>query len=521
MIGSSFAFPQGVAVDLAGDVYVADTFNNAVKEVLPDGTIKTIGSGFTGPNGVAIDQAGDLFVADTHNNRVVELSVPTVVATPLTLSGSTATAVSGAINGLAAGTTYYFRTVATNAAGTVVASSPQSFTTLTLPTVSITPVSAISATGATLNGSVDPNGSAATVSFQYSTDSTFTPTNSSNLTKVLLSAPAAVAANGSGDLFVISGYSSVYELFPDNSTMQIGSGFNNPLGVAVDNAGDVFVADTGNNSVKEVLAGGTIKTIGSGFSNPSGVAVDLAGDVFVADTGNFAFKEVLPNGTIKTLGIASSSYPYSIAVDAAGDLFACDGSSIIEFLTNGTKKTIASGFPGIKGISVDSFGDVFAAEYNNTSVLEVLPSGIVRNINAGNLLGPSGTAVNAAGILYVVDLVPFVFVVSPPTAAALPSAVSGSAATSIAATLTDLTPGTTYYYRAVATSAEGIATSVTGSFTTPNLASITSPSATTVTATAATLGGNVTSGAVRRLSSAGWFTLRLPSTRDPPSAARA
>ena len=55
-------------MDAAGDVFVADYGNNAVKEVLPDGTIKTIGSGFNGPYGVAVDAAGDVFVADTGNN---------------------------------------------------------------------------------------------------------------------------------------------------------------------------------------------------------------------------------------------------------------------------------------------------------------------------------------------------------------------------------------------------------------------------------------------------------------------
>ena len=64
--------------------------------------------------------------------------------------------------------------------------------------------------------------------------------------------------------------------------------------MAVDAAGDVFVADTGNNAVKEVLPNGTIKTIGSGFNGPTGVAVDAAGDVFVADTGTTPSRRSCP-----------------------------------------------------------------------------------------------------------------------------------------------------------------------------------------------------------------------------------
>ncbi|MGA7886700.1 MAG: hypothetical protein WCA44_13230, partial [Acidobacteriaceae bacterium] len=88
----------------------------------------------------------------------------------------------------------------------------------------------------------------------------------------------------------------------------LGSGLDNPHGVAVDGSGNVFVADTGNNAVKEILAAGgyaTVDTLASGFSRPSGLAVDRSGNVFVADTGNNAVKEILAAGgytTVNTLG---------------------------------------------------------------------------------------------------------------------------------------------------------------------------------------------------------------------------
>ena len=118
------------------------------------------------------------------------------------------------------------------------------------------------------------------------------------------------------------GFRTVLEVLEDRRVLSsivvtpIGSGFYYPQGVAVDAAGDVFVADTGHNAVKEVLPGGTINTIGSGFNSPIGVAVDAAGDVFVADYGNNAVKEVLPGGTIETIGSGFNA-PYGVAVDAA------------------------------------------------------------------------------------------------------------------------------------------------------------------------------------------------------------
>ena len=57
----------------SGDVFVADTVNNAVKEILPNGMIKTLGSGFNQPEGVSVDASGNVLVADTFNNAAKEI----------------------------------------------------------------------------------------------------------------------------------------------------------------------------------------------------------------------------------------------------------------------------------------------------------------------------------------------------------------------------------------------------------------------------------------------------------------
>jgi hypothetical protein len=146
-IGSGFSQPYGVAVDAAGDVFVGDFAEpayNALREVLPDHTtIKTLGSFFSA-EGVAVDAAGDVFVADGTNNRVVELSPPTVAATPSPLTGSTVTAVSASLTGLSPNTTYYYRAVASP--GTVVGQTQSFFTGQT--TLSVT----VSDAGGTYNG---------------------------------------------------------------------------------------------------------------------------------------------------------------------------------------------------------------------------------------------------------------------------------------------------------------------------------------------------------------------------------
>src|SRR5262249_27841617 len=126
-----------VAVDAAGDVFVAETGNNAVKEVLPDGTIKTIGSGFNSPDGVAVGAARGGFVAPHRQKPGGGASPPHGPPPPAPPAGATATAISAGLTGLAPGTTYYYRAVATGPGGAVADSPPQSFTTQTTPSVTV------------------------------------------------------------------------------------------------------------------------------------------------------------------------------------------------------------------------------------------------------------------------------------------------------------------------------------------------------------------------------------------------
>jgi hypothetical protein len=163
--------------------------------------------------------------------------------------------------------------------------------------------------------------------------------------------------------------------------VSIGSGFNNPWGVAVDRNGNVFVADTGNSAVKEILAVGgytTVKTLGSGFNSPKGVAVDGNGNVFVADTGNGAVKEILEAGgytTIKTLETNWTPNPFpqpvAVTVDGSGNVYVADLTyeSIAELPASGgyTAINTLGVFAGAPvGVAVDAFGNVFVANEGST-----------------------------------------------------------------------------------------------------------------------------------------------------------
>jgi len=240
LVSSGLNEPFGVAVDGAGDVYIADSNNNAIEEWSPaTGTVTTlVSAGLSQPWGVAVDGAGNVYVADSGDSAVEEWSPATGAVTTLVSSGldsPNGVAVDGAGNVYFADLAIYKWWPATD-----------TVTTLAIPG---------------------------------------------------LDYPSGLAVDGAGNLYIADwGNNAIKEWSPATGTVTtlVSSGLNGPNGVAVDGAGNVYIADSGNNAIKEWSpATGTVATlVVSGLNGPVGVAVDGAGNVFIADTGNNAIKEL-------------------------------------------------------------------------------------------------------------------------------------------------------------------------------------------------------------------------------------
>jgi serine/threonine protein kinase, bacterial len=228
--------PTGVAVDTAGNVYVADMGNDQVLRFAPGAPTATPlpFTGLKNPRDVAVDTAGNTYVADTSNDRVLRLAAGALAATPLPFAG---------LNDP--------RGVAVDAAGNVYVADRDNNRVLRLA------AGARAATPLPFAGLNDPRGVAVdTAGNVYVTD-----TGNNRVLRLAAGAPAATP-------------------LPFTS-------LNDPQGVAVDTAGNVYVTDRGNAGVLRLAAGAPAATPlpFTGLNDPQGVAVDTAGNVYVTDVG--------------------------------------------------------------------------------------------------------------------------------------------------------------------------------------------------------------------------------------------
>jgi len=311
---------SGVAVDASGNLFIADGYNNRVRKVSTSGIITTVAGngtlGFSGdgapatsaelafPVAVALDAAGNLFIADLYNNRIRKVSTTGIITT--FAGNGTKNIQSG------------------------------------------------------LGSYSGDNGPATAAGLNY---------------------PYGVTVDAAGNLYFadlynnrirkVSTIGTITTIAGDGQTGFTGDGgpatsaqLDEPFGIAVDAAGNVFFTDYGNDRVRKISASGTITTVAgngtAGFSGdggpatsallgyPKGIAVDASGNLFIADFSNSVIRKVSTSGIITTVagtgifgysgdgGPATSAqldFPPGIAVDASGNLFIADTESVIRKVT--------------------------------------------------------------------------------------------------------------------------------------------------------------------------------------------
>jgi sugar lactone lactonase YvrE len=224
-----------------------------------------------------------------------------------------------------------------------------------------------------------------------------------------LQGPTAVAVDLAGNIYIADSTNGVVTEVPANGGAQtnVVTGLNTPYGVAVDAAGDIFVADAGTNQVVEVPAGGGAQTtIGTGLNFPSDVAVDAAGDVFIADTNNNRVVEVAAAGGAQTTVAMGLNRPLGVAVDNAGDVFIADtqNNQVVEVPAVGMQTTVGTGLSFPDNVAVDAAGDVFITNNGTGQVIEVSNQGVQSVLPTTGLTDIWGVAVDGTGDLFITDV---------------------------------------------------------------------------------------------------------------------
>ena len=309
------AFPRGLAADPAGETFVADTANDRVQVFDPEGHfLRTIGASarepgpLTAPRGLAIDPTGRLFVSDTIDSRVEEFA-------PVT------DAYLGTLPSPGGYTTGFNRPagIAIDPRGSVYVTDPADGR-----------ISRFWGEGTYLSeigGPADIGGAG------------------------LSEAGSVAVASGTGDLYVADTDHNRILVYSPTGTLlarfgagggngSSGSGaseFNHPEAVAVDGAGNMYVADTYNNRIVELSPAGAVinewGSRGSGdghFHSPTGIALDAAGNVYVVDSENNRIEVFDSSGHFlqkwgeRGIGPGEFSQPTAIAVDCDGDVYVAD-----------------------------------------------------------------------------------------------------------------------------------------------------------------------------------------------------
>jgi uncharacterized repeat protein (TIGR01451 family) len=308
---AQLAFPWGIALDSAGNLYIADVYNQRVRKVAVNGTISTVAgngsAGYSGDGGqatsaqlnqpfdVAVDAAGNLYVADSANHRVRKVAangtISTVAGTGTAgYSGDGGLATSAQLNGPdgltvdAAGNLY----IAEYANNSVRKVAPNGV------------ISTFAGNG-TLGYSGD--GGAAT--------------------SAQLNAPHGMAASPGGSLYIADSNNSVVRVVASNGTIStVNVSVFRPCGVALDTAGNLYIANTYAQTVLKLTSGGVVTTVAgdgiSGFSGdggpatsaalnfPSEVAVDARGNFYISDTNSQRVRLVQSVGAAPVLSVSKS-----------------------------------------------------------------------------------------------------------------------------------------------------------------------------------------------------------------------
>ena len=243
---------------------------------------------------------------------------------------------------------------------------------------------------------------------------------------ITISLPSDIAVDTAGNVYIAdTGNSQIVKINPQGSASVLAiSGLSTalslPTGITVDGSGTLYVADSGNNRVVTATAAGSgtvVSTPSVTLSSPQGVALDQSGNVLIADTGNNRIVQVTAAGSASVLAITGLSTalntPTGLAFDPTGNLYIADSvnNRVVKVAAGGTAGAALS-ITGLgtaldtpRGVAADSLGNLYIADTNNNRIVTVTSAGAGAPLSTGSvtLSLPKGVAVSTFGTLYIAD----------------------------------------------------------------------------------------------------------------------
>ena len=459
--------PSGLAINGMGDLFIADTGNNCVRQIANLATYKTAvgqcSNDHTGnpatalnkPYGLTFSPTQSLFITETTPDNVVSY---TLGASSLTLAAGLPNGASGPYSPIQDGTSALSapldapRGIAVDSFGNFsLADSGNSIerklsSNIIFPTTPVGSASATMPLTFAVNQSVNLSaGSGPDFSITSNTCSgtlnpapmgavpntcqvfvRFTPTRPG-----LRSTPIRLTDSISGKT-ILQGLQAVatgpLSVFTPGTVNTVASALAVPTAVTVDSAGNAYILEAGKTpGTADLLllpaGGGTPQVVipqGAGLLTPSALAIDSAGNFFIADATHGTISRFGADGTINTSYITGLDTPTAIVADAFDNLYIAQAGSahnVIEIYAAGSRRTISASFVSPSGLFLDLNGILYIADSTGHLVYAVDKSGILHQV-AGNgttnttvpgqatgtaLIAPSSLSVDAAGDIYITD----------------------------------------------------------------------------------------------------------------------
>jgi sugar lactone lactonase YvrE len=408
-----FERPTGISVDGLGNVYLGDRLGEAVRKIDPAGNVSTLagtsnapgaedGIGaqarFSQPDGIAVDSAGNVFVSDRRNNNIRKISSSAVVTT---LAGTVPQ--SGSTDGTGDQARFSVPDgIAIDALGNALVADRGNEVIR-----KISPDGQVTTLAGTPDATGNSDGTGNSAAFDSPSDvavdpagNTYVADNDNNtIRKISPAGEVTTLAGAPGESGNVDG-------------VGINARFDDPEGIAVDAAGNVYVADTDNNTIRKITPAGLVTTLAGSpdetgsadgigvnarFDEPDGIAVDAAGNVYVADTDNSTIRKITPQGIVSTLAgkaneegdadgtgaAARFSFPRDLDIDTQGNLYVLDsGNHTVRKITplGEVSTVVGDGIPGVVlGTLPGGLGDSLRGiAVSNKALLITTNNGVLR-----------------------------------------------------------------------------------------------------------------------------------------------